>query len=57
MKMRDKAINFRQMHHNEELLILPNAWDAASAVALSASGACAVATSSAGLAWPARAVL
>ncbi len=42
MKMRDKAIAFRHMYHNAELLILPSAWDAASTVLLSASGASAV---------------
>ena len=42
---------FLQLHQAGSLLLLPNAWDAASAKIFEASGASAVATSSASLAW------
>ena len=42
---------FRRLHAPDQLLILPNAWDAASARVVEACGARAVATTSAGLAW------
>jgi 2-methylisocitrate lyase-like PEP mutase family enzyme len=45
------AERFRQLHQGPELLILANAWDAASARMIEADGACAIATTSAGLAW------
>jgi 2-methylisocitrate lyase-like PEP mutase family enzyme len=44
------ANTFRRLHH-DGLLILPNAWDAASAALSVAAGARAVATTSAGVAW------
>lgn len=42
---------FHQLHHADRPLLLPNAWDAASAYLLQREGAPAVATSSAALAW------
>lgn len=42
---------FRSLHQGPEPLLLPNAWDAASAQVLVRSGAAAVATSSAALSW------
>ena len=46
-----KADLFRQLHHEPELLVLPNAWDVASAVALAAvPGIRALATTSGGVA-------
>jgi 2-methylisocitrate lyase-like PEP mutase family enzyme len=45
------AARFRALHAPGRLLILPNAWDAGSAAVMAASGAEAVATTSAGLAW------
>ncbi|WP_052698084.1 isocitrate lyase/PEP mutase family protein [Luteibacter yeojuensis] len=45
------ASRFRELHHNGALLVLPNAWDAGSAVAIQHAGAPAVATTSAGVAW------
>jgi len=42
---------FRQLHAPGQLLVLPNAWDAASARLIEACGAAAIATTSAGLAW------
>jgi 2-methylisocitrate lyase-like PEP mutase family enzyme len=42
---------FAQLHEQPEALLLPNAWDAASAWIAEQSGAQAVATSSAALAW------
>lgn len=42
---------FRSMHVRGEPLLLPNAWDVASAVVVAGAGAAAVATTSAGAAW------
>ncbi len=50
MTQREKAMLFRAMHIAPEILILPNAWDAASARVFEHSGFAAVGTSSAGLA-------
>lgn len=44
-------ILFKALHQQSEPLILTNAWDAASAAIIQASGARAIATSSATLAW------
>lgn len=45
------AKTFRELHAPGRLLRLPNAWDAGSARLIEASGAEAIATTSAGLAW------
>jgi 2-methylisocitrate lyase-like PEP mutase family enzyme len=45
-----KADAFRNMHHVPPILVLPNAWDAASARVFAAAGARAIATTSAGVA-------
>jgi 2-methylisocitrate lyase-like PEP mutase family enzyme len=42
---------FRALHHGNELLLLPNAWDPGSARLIESLGAKAIATTSAGLAW------
>ena len=42
---------FKSLHAGAEILVLPNAWDAASARLLQDAGARAVATSSAAVAW------
>lgn len=42
---------FRQMHHAQRLLLLPNAWDAMSARVFEAAGFDAIATTSGGVAW------
>lgn len=42
---------FRELHDAQNLLLLPNAWDAGSARLTESLGAKAVATTSAGLAW------
>ncbi|RIK91561.1 MAG: isocitrate lyase/phosphoenolpyruvate mutase family protein [Proteobacteria bacterium] len=47
----DRSARFRALHAKGELLLLPNAWDAASARLFEAAGARAIATTSAGLAW------
>jgi 2-methylisocitrate lyase-like PEP mutase family enzyme len=47
----DAFSTFRALHAGDRLLVLANAWDAASAALFAAAGAKAVATSSAGLAW------
>lgn len=49
--MTDQATAFHALHAGPEVLILPNAWDAASAALMAAAGARAVATSSAAVAW------
>lgn len=45
------AKKFRELHAAGQVLRLPNAWDAGSARLIEASGATAIATTSAGLAW------
>lgn len=47
---KDRAIQFRQMHVNPPLLVLPNAWDAASARIFEQAGFRAIATTSSGVA-------
>lgn len=42
---------FKELHEGSTPLLLPNAWDAASAVLFERDGATAIATSSASLAW------
>lgn len=49
--LRDRALAFRVLHVPGRPLVLPNAWDAASARIVEDAGASAVATTSAGLAW------
>ena len=46
---KDKAQDFRGLHHGKRILILPNAWDVPSARVFENEGFPAVATSSAGL--------
>jgi 2-methylisocitrate lyase-like PEP mutase family enzyme len=51
MDQREKAAAFRRMHREPPILVLPNAWDVASAKALAALPGCrALATSSAAVA-------
>jgi 2-methylisocitrate lyase-like PEP mutase family enzyme len=50
MKQAEAAKKFRQLH-TQRPLILPNAWDAASARVIEAAGATAIATTSAGISW------
>ena len=45
------AQSFRNLHHVDSLLLLPNAWDAGSARLFESLGAKAIATTSAGVAW------
>jgi 2-methylisocitrate lyase-like PEP mutase family enzyme len=45
------AAAFAALHRGESVLLLPNAWDAGSAVIFRSLGAKAIATTSAGLAW------
>ncbi|GAA3571792.1 isocitrate lyase/phosphoenolpyruvate mutase family protein [Nonomuraea rosea] len=47
----DKALLFRSLHVPGRPLLLPNAWDAASARVAEDAGATAIATTSAGVAW------
>ncbi len=49
--LRAKAAEFRDMHKGPDVLVLPNAWDAGSAVILSEAGFAAIATTSAGIAF------
>ena len=51
MDQKSKAEAFGALHHTGDILILPNAWDAASAAVMAEAGAKAVATSSAAVAW------
>ena len=45
------AADFHALHAGPDVLVLPNAWDAASAAMMQDAGAKAVATSSAAVAW------
>ncbi|HEY7979375.1 MAG TPA: isocitrate lyase/phosphoenolpyruvate mutase family protein [Rhizomicrobium sp.] len=47
----DRVAEFREAHAKGKILVLPNAWDAASARLVQDAGAKAVATSSAAVAW------
>src|SRR5450756_3256578 len=47
----NKAIQFRQLHRGPGVLILPNAWDVASARIFEEAGFPAIATTSAGIAF------
>ncbi|WP_330308967.1 MULTISPECIES: isocitrate lyase/phosphoenolpyruvate mutase family protein [unclassified Streptomyces] len=49
--LRETALAFHALHVPGRPLVLPNAWDAASARIVEGAGAAAVATTSAGLAW------
>jgi len=51
MDQKTKADAFATLHAGDDILILPNAWDAASAAIMADAGAKAVATSSAAVAW------
>lgn len=50
MNQREQAAKFRQLHSRRPL-ILPNAWDAASARMIEEAGSLAIATTSAGVSW------
>ncbi|HEV3357046.1 MAG TPA: isocitrate lyase/phosphoenolpyruvate mutase family protein [Pseudonocardiaceae bacterium] len=47
----EHAKTFATLHRAGSPLLLPNAWDAASAVVITGAGAAAIATTSAGVAW------
>ncbi|MER8046769.1 isocitrate lyase/phosphoenolpyruvate mutase family protein, partial [Streptomyces sp. NPDC094032] len=47
----DRAQLFRSLHVPGKPLVLPNAWDGASARVVADAGAAAIATTSAGVAW------
>jgi 2-methylisocitrate lyase-like PEP mutase family enzyme len=47
----EKAELFRKLHHEPEILVLPNVWDCASARIVEETGFPAIATSSAGVAY------
>ena len=49
--MTNLAKTFHSLHEQNNILILPNAWDAGSAKVIEDAGAKAIATSSAGVAW------
>ncbi len=51
LTLRDKAEAFRRLHAGPRILVLPNAWDVASARLIEEAGFPAIATSSAGVAW------
>ena len=50
MNEKDRAAAFRKLHDRTGILVLPNAWDAASARVFEAEGFPAIATTSAGVA-------
>jgi len=47
----EKAEQFRRLHHNGKMLLLPNIWDALGAILLESLGYPAIATASAAIAW------
>jgi len=49
--MKNTVTEFRKLHTHNTPLLLPNAWDAGSARVFESSGALAIATTSAGVAW------
>ena len=49
--MLEKAERLRALHHEEEILVLPNAWDAMSSRVFENCGFAAIATTSAGIAY------
>jgi 2-methylisocitrate lyase-like PEP mutase family enzyme len=51
MSQTPAAEQFAALHRGPDILVLPNAWDAASAAVMEDAGAKAVATSSAAVAW------
>ena len=51
MEQAQRARAFAELHKPGQPLLLPNAWDVASAVAIADAGAKAIATTSAGVAW------
>lgn len=53
VRTKDKARRFREMHCGKRILLLPNAWDVASARLIADAGFAAVATTSAGIAYSA----
>jgi 2-methylisocitrate lyase-like PEP mutase family enzyme len=50
-RQKSLAETFRRLHHGQNILVLANCWDVASARVLESSGAPAIATSSAGVAY------
>lgn len=50
-EQKSKAVSFRAMHGGEKILVLPNAWDVASARVVEEAGFGAIATTSAGVAF------
>ena len=50
MNQAEKAKRFRELHHTGKTLVLPNAWDVASALVFESAGFPAIATTSAGVA-------
>jgi 2-methylisocitrate lyase-like PEP mutase family enzyme len=50
-RMTSRAETFAGLHRAGDPLLLPNAWDVASAVTIAGAGARAIATTSAGVAW------
>src|SRR5260370_28017992 len=50
LNQKNKAVQFRQLHSGPNILVLPNAWDAASARIFEQAGFPAIATTSSGVA-------
>jgi 2-methylisocitrate lyase-like PEP mutase family enzyme len=51
ISQRDRAESFRQLHSGPGILVLPNAWDVATARLVEEAGFPGIATTSAGVAW------
>lgn len=51
MRQKEQAEKFHHLHHAKEMLVLPNAWDCASAKIFENAGFPAIATTSSGVSW------
>ena len=51
IRQNELAEKFHALHHKDEMLVLPNAWDSASAKIFEESGFQAIATTSSGISW------
>ena len=51
MTQKEKADQFRQLHHADKMLILPNIWDQLGALLIQSLGYPAIATASAAIAY------
>lgn len=51
IRQNELSEKFHALHHSDEMLVLPNAWDCASAKIFEVAGFKAIATTSSGISW------